>query len=493
MPFDVGAARKAGYSDDEILQHLTETRQFDIQGAIKSGYSKPEIIDHLASTEGASATPRPPVSETASGHLASMQSGPAKAQFEQAQASATQDIKNLTSRAVGEAAAMAPFAAAAPLTGGTSLPLGAAIMGGAGLLGGLAREGVKSVMGSSEVPKGKELALALGVDTAAGVGGEMLGRGLMLGKTLLPKILTRVAVRSEAGKAAVQTEFTNLRNELYQEINNAAIPKAAPNAVIPFGQTQTGSVFVDVERPLREAYAKIAQLPRAKGSFLGGETKLTPEAGQIIRDIENDLHLQVGIGQLQPLDGLVRAKGNFQQKVFESTTLNTEEREVFQKLAADLHDIIKNETKALGPQVAALYDRVNELGITLNKATVAKTIAEKFVNTYTGRAAIGASVGGSEGYRRGGPGTAAIGAAVGAGAGLATPRLAALILQQTMAHPKAAQMMSRALDLAINGKNYNAKEVAGRAFTMAGVRETLKDAMRQTPEMQEFAPPAPAQ
>lgn len=491
MPFDVGAARKAGYSDDEILQHLTETRKFDIQAAVSSGYSKPEIIDHLASTQGGPAAPKASVSETAKAHLASMQGGPAKAQFEQAQASASQDIKNSLGRAGGEAAAMLPFVAAAPLTAGTSLPVGAAIMGGAGLLGGMAREGFKVGVGSSEVPKGSDLALALGVDTAAGVGGEALGRGLMLGKTLLPKILTRVAVRSEAGKAAVQTEFTNLRNELYQEINNAAIPKPAPGAVIPFGQTQTGSVFVDVERPLREAYAKIAQLPRAKGSFLGGETKLTPEAGQIIRDIEQDLHLQVGIGQLQPLDGLVRAKGNFQQKVYESSTLNTEEREVFQKLAADLHDIIKKETKALSPQAAALYDQVNELGITLNKATVAKTIAEKFVNTYTGRAAIGASIGGGEGYRRGGAGTAAMGAAVGAGAGLATPRLAALILQQTMAHPKAAQVMSRALDLAINGKNYNAREVAGRAFAMAGVRETLKDAMRQVPELSE--PPAPAQ
>lgn len=47
--FDVSAARQAGYSDDEILQHLTATRPFDVAGAIKSGYSKPEIIDHLSS------------------------------------------------------------------------------------------------------------------------------------------------------------------------------------------------------------------------------------------------------------------------------------------------------------------------------------------------------------------------------------------------------------------------------------------------------------
>jgi len=48
--FDVNAARQAGYSDDEILQHLTSTRAFDVATAVKSGYSKPEIIDYLSST-----------------------------------------------------------------------------------------------------------------------------------------------------------------------------------------------------------------------------------------------------------------------------------------------------------------------------------------------------------------------------------------------------------------------------------------------------------
>ena len=46
--FDVNAARQAGYSDDEILSHLTATRNFDVAGAVSSGYSKSEIIDHLS-------------------------------------------------------------------------------------------------------------------------------------------------------------------------------------------------------------------------------------------------------------------------------------------------------------------------------------------------------------------------------------------------------------------------------------------------------------
>ena len=48
-PFNLDAARKAGYSDSEILQHLASSRNFDVAGAIKAGYSEPEIIDHLVS------------------------------------------------------------------------------------------------------------------------------------------------------------------------------------------------------------------------------------------------------------------------------------------------------------------------------------------------------------------------------------------------------------------------------------------------------------
>jgi hypothetical protein len=49
MAFDVAAARKAGYSEDEILSHLSKTRNYDIDGAKKAGYSASEIVDHLSS------------------------------------------------------------------------------------------------------------------------------------------------------------------------------------------------------------------------------------------------------------------------------------------------------------------------------------------------------------------------------------------------------------------------------------------------------------
>jgi hypothetical protein len=48
--FDVDGARKAGYSDDQILLHLRQNvgTQFDVDGAIKAGFSKGDVINELA-------------------------------------------------------------------------------------------------------------------------------------------------------------------------------------------------------------------------------------------------------------------------------------------------------------------------------------------------------------------------------------------------------------------------------------------------------------
>src|SRR5262249_12322137 len=55
--FDINAARQAGYSDDEILAHLTQTRNFDVNRAVSSGYSKDEIINYLSSRPDTSGNP----------------------------------------------------------------------------------------------------------------------------------------------------------------------------------------------------------------------------------------------------------------------------------------------------------------------------------------------------------------------------------------------------------------------------------------------------
>lgn len=51
MAFDIAAARKAGYSESEILQHLAGTTKFDLAGARKAGYSDAELLAHMSSIE----------------------------------------------------------------------------------------------------------------------------------------------------------------------------------------------------------------------------------------------------------------------------------------------------------------------------------------------------------------------------------------------------------------------------------------------------------
>lgn len=51
MPFDVDAARQAGYTDAEIADHLATQAKFDTSGARAAGYSDTDIIQHLSAFE----------------------------------------------------------------------------------------------------------------------------------------------------------------------------------------------------------------------------------------------------------------------------------------------------------------------------------------------------------------------------------------------------------------------------------------------------------
>src|SRR5664279_1189329 len=64
--FDVDGARKAGYSEDEILSHLSQGSSFDVQGALGSGYSKSDVIGHLSAPK-APAQPAQPNPDTLPG------------------------------------------------------------------------------------------------------------------------------------------------------------------------------------------------------------------------------------------------------------------------------------------------------------------------------------------------------------------------------------------------------------------------------------------
>ena len=53
MGFDVEGARKAGYSEPEIMDHLAKQSNFDVAGAKKAGYSDAEILQHLSTAASA--------------------------------------------------------------------------------------------------------------------------------------------------------------------------------------------------------------------------------------------------------------------------------------------------------------------------------------------------------------------------------------------------------------------------------------------------------
>lgn len=52
MAFDIEGARKAGYSEKEIADHLAKQNRFDAEGARKSGYSDADIVGHLSKLPG---------------------------------------------------------------------------------------------------------------------------------------------------------------------------------------------------------------------------------------------------------------------------------------------------------------------------------------------------------------------------------------------------------------------------------------------------------
>ena len=57
MAFDIEGAKKAGYNDAEIADHLAKQSNFDVAGAKKAGYSDVEILQHLAAAPATAARP----------------------------------------------------------------------------------------------------------------------------------------------------------------------------------------------------------------------------------------------------------------------------------------------------------------------------------------------------------------------------------------------------------------------------------------------------
>jgi hypothetical protein len=127
MGFDVEGARKAGYSEPEILDHLAKQSNFDLVGAKKAGYNDTEILQHLSTTASAPASrgtigaSDQPAYDPAGALRASMAAGPVRAP----DTSALQNVKVA-------ARAASPYATAAGVGALAGAPFGGFVGSAAG-------------------------------------------------------------------------------------------------------------------------------------------------------------------------------------------------------------------------------------------------------------------------------------------------------------------------------------------------------------------------
>jgi len=397
-----------------------------------------------------------------------------------------QDMTNAQMEFAGQAAAAVPAAAATLATGGLAAPAAMALMGGAGLAGGVLRESTKTLGGSSDIPETKmDLAKALSLDAVMGAMGEGAGRGIGYAtKSLAPQLLQRAASKYEVGQDLLQKAFVDTRGKLTQIVQDAGRPT------------------VDVKNVLTDLYQSLKAIPRAGGRTGARFSAPTSKASEIMGDLEADLYTSGGtIAEKQPLDGLIRMKGSLQQMAYKEKSLAPEERVAFKKAARALDSRIRTALDGLGPEAKELYDQSLQLMKTQVEHDTAVSIAERALGSMAGKAMAGGAAGGAYGYYKQGGITGALkgaaeGAAIGVGLGAANALASKAIpwtLQVVMSHPEGAKLFKNAIAASLEGNGGKSTILAARAFTVAGVRERIKDWMKSEgmPAVQPMVPPAP--
>jgi hypothetical protein len=69
MAFDIEGAKKAGYTDAEIADHLAKQSNFDLAGAKKAGYNDAEILQHLTAAPAGRSTAADAIPQGRSGSM----------------------------------------------------------------------------------------------------------------------------------------------------------------------------------------------------------------------------------------------------------------------------------------------------------------------------------------------------------------------------------------------------------------------------------------
>lgn len=428
------------------------------------------------------------VSDAARQRLESMKRGPALEQFQQAQASAEADITARQAKADAALQAL-PYVLAAPFTGGLSVPAAFAVMGGAGLASAAGQE-IREAQRGYNKSAGAILA-SLGLGTGAGLtaeaGSQIVTRGIGWGMTSLPKLVIRSAASTEKGAKQLSDAFVATRQALYSEVGSRPVDISGPleDAYerlrgLPVGKGAFGEQFSNLTARAEEtagnigasitAEKKAAKLQRAIGIAKARQAKLeTVSSGQTAareisqrgREIIADLEAKLGeVGSQkashQPLDALIRERGNLNQLANHDPSLNPEEQKILQDLAGGLDATIRREIRG-NPRATELYNLQNMLYRVQMERDASITLAEKVM-----RKGIGIFTGGFKGFA----------------VDTAMPHLSTMALDKVLNNKVAAPLWMKAVGAYSKGATAAAMQLATQAFKEAGVKESFQDSMR---------------
>lgn len=233
------------------------------------------------------------VSQKAAKNKASIESGPAKEQYDQAIASADQNINESMDKFKG-GVRDAALLGAGLATGGLALLPAAAIMGatGAGAKG--IDLAVRKATGLGDVPQtAHDVALSLGIGAAEGVAAELGGRaalGLIKGAgSLIGDMAVSAAASTSKGLDLVKRYMFQVRGELSKTI--------PPEATASIGNAWKYAWSEFRKLPTKDISQRTIQI--LDEFKRGGGKKLVLDA--------------TGIADKQPLDLLIEKKGILQQ------------------------------------------------------------------------------------------------------------------------------------------------------------------------------------
>jgi hypothetical protein len=347
--------------------------------------------------------------------------------------------------------------AASLATGGLAMGGAIALMGGAGLMTSLAGTAIEEGTGTHKSfgDRVTETAIDTGLATISEAGVQGIG---YFAKTLLPQAAIRAATRGQYGEEVLRTIRQTKLNSIMEDIRVATPSRKA------------GEFMVDASKPLKKAYNEFDKVAsqRGTGEFFGEQFgSFTPKAQEGIKAIEGHLKLARRggqIGDLQPLDGVIRAKQSFQQYAHD-VSLSDTEKQIFSDAAKGLNETIRQNLKVIGQKTLYSYDQLNAIGTAQFRAKASEELVRRFIY-----GAIGGGIGGHYGGAAGG---LVLGAA-----GAAMPDISAFVLEHMAENPKAAILMRRAVDNLTGPGISSAMNLTKQAVEEAGMKGIIKTATK---------------